>query len=102
MLISRILDMPNSTAWNIIRKFQTTKEVADLPRTVHLGQPVQGKAATSFVVWNFLIMFWTVKLGMSRILEMSMTLYPWECIFKIVFCKFIETISKQKLYRTKI
>ena len=33
-LISRILDMPNSTVWNIIRKFQTTKEVADLPRTV--------------------------------------------------------------------
>ena len=32
-LISRILDMPNSTVWSIIRKFQTTKEVADLPRT---------------------------------------------------------------------
>ena len=35
-LISRILDMPNSTVWNIIRKFQTTKEVADLLRTGHL------------------------------------------------------------------
>ena len=35
-LISRILDMPNSTVWIIIRKFQTTKEVADLPRT---GRP---------------------------------------------------------------
>ena len=34
--ISRILDMPNLTVWNIIRKFQTTKEVADLPRT---GRP---------------------------------------------------------------
>ena len=36
MLISRILDIPYSTVWNIIRKFQTTKEVADLPRT---GRP---------------------------------------------------------------
>ena len=35
-LISRILGMPTSTVWNIIRKFQTTKEVADLPRT---GRP---------------------------------------------------------------
>ena len=35
-LISRILDMPNSTVWNIIRKFQRTKEVADLPQT---GRP---------------------------------------------------------------
>ena len=35
-LISRILDMPNSTVWNIIRKFQTTNEVEDLPRT---GRP---------------------------------------------------------------
>ena len=40
MLISKILDMPNSTVWNIIRKFQTTKEVADWPRTVHFGRPV--------------------------------------------------------------
>ena len=29
-LISRILDMPNSTVWNIIRKFQKTKKVTDL------------------------------------------------------------------------
>ena len=35
-LISRILDMPNSNICNIIRKFQTTKEAADLPRT---GRP---------------------------------------------------------------
>ena len=35
-LISKILDMPNSSVWNIIRKFQTTKEIADLPRT---GRP---------------------------------------------------------------
>ena len=35
-LISRILDMPNSTIWNIMGKFQTTKEVADLLRT---GRP---------------------------------------------------------------
>ena len=33
-LISRILDMPNSTVWNIIKKFQTTKEVADLLKQV--------------------------------------------------------------------
>ena len=39
---------------------------------------------------------------MSRIVEMSVTLYPWECIFKTVFRKSIETIFKQKLYRTKI
>ena len=45
-LISRILEMPYSTVWNIIRKFQTTKEVADLPRTVHLGRPVRGKSAS--------------------------------------------------------
>ena len=32
-LISRILDMLNSTVWNIIRKFQTTKDVANLPGT---------------------------------------------------------------------
>ena len=56
----------------------------------------------SFVVWNFLIMFQTVELGMSTILDMSVTLYPWECIFKIVFRKSIKTIFKQKLYRTKI
>ena len=31
-LIPRILDMPNSTGWNIVKKFQTTKEVADLLR----------------------------------------------------------------------
>ena len=42
-----------------------------------------------------------VELGMSRILEMSMTLYPWECIFKIIFRKSIETIFKQKLYKLK-
>ena len=35
-LISKILDMPNSSVWNIIRKFQTTKEVADLSRTGRL------------------------------------------------------------------
>ena len=35
MLISRILDMPNSTVSNIIRKFQTTKEFTDLPQTGH-------------------------------------------------------------------
>ena len=34
-LISRILDMPNLTVWNIIRKFQKTKEIADLPQTGH-------------------------------------------------------------------
>ena len=39
---------------------------------------------------------------MSGILEMSVTLYPWEYIFKIVFRKSIETIFKQKLYRAKI
>ena len=44
----------------------------------------------------------TVELGMSRILEMSVTLYFWKCIFKIVFRKSIETIFKQKSYRTKL
>ena len=34
-LISRILDMPNLTVWDIIRKFQTTKKVTDLPQTSH-------------------------------------------------------------------
>ena len=119
-LISRILDMPNSTVWKIIRKFQTTKEVTDLPRTgrprcIRTKKKIKAikervrrnpkrsmkkmasevetpESATSFVVWNFLIMFQTVELGMSRILEMSVTLYPWECIFKIVFRKSIETI----------
>ena len=47
-------------------------------------------------------MLQTVELGMSRILEMSVTLYFWKCIFKIVFRKSIETIFKQKLYRTKL
>ena len=79
-LISRILDMPNSTVWNIIRKFQTTKEVADLPQT---GRPrcmrtlEKIKAIKERVQRNSK----RSMRKMSRILEMSVTLYPWECIF---------------------
>ena len=69
--------MPNSTVWNIIRKFQTTKEVTDLPRT---GRPrcmktpkkiktIKGKSSKKPKKID-------VELGMSRFLEMNVTFYP--------------------------
>ena len=72
-LISRILGMLNLTVWNIIRKFQTTKEVADLLRTGGprcMRTPKKINAIRERVRRN--PKRWIRK--MSRILEMSVTL----------------------------
>ena len=78
--------------WNIIRKFQTTKEVADLPPTGRprcMRTPKKIKAIREGVRRNPKSMLnWAC---LYRIHEMSVTLYAWECIFKIVFRKPIET-----------
>ena len=73
-LISRILDMPNSTVWNIIKKFQITKKVVDLPRTGYprcMRTPKKIKAIRERVGGNPK----RSMRKMSRIFEMSVTLY---------------------------
>ena len=100
-LISKILDIFFIDLFGFLRALSLMPLIF-FGVLMYLGRPVRGKSATSFVVWNFLMMFQTIELGMSKILEISVALYPWEGIFKIVFRKSIETIFKQKLYRTKI